>query len=69
MFNDLRFTAEDIRDVAGHVIVRWCLEGTANRSGVPTELRVFIVYTLRDGKIVRGREYMTAADAEASLTA
>jgi ketosteroid isomerase-like protein len=69
MFSDLRLTAEEIRDVAGQVIVRWRLEGTANASGVPTELRVFIVYTLRDGKIVRGREYMTAADAEASVTA
>ena len=32
-------------------------------SGVPAELRYAAVYTIRDGKIVRGREYLTMDDA------
>jgi ketosteroid isomerase-like protein len=32
-------------------------------SGIPTEIRHAVVYTLRDGKIVRGREYMDRAQA------
>jgi ketosteroid isomerase-like protein len=42
--------------------------GQANPAGsrVPTELRYAIVYTLRDGAIVRGREY---ADLQQALEA
>jgi ketosteroid isomerase-like protein len=37
--------------------------GTAKASGVETELRYAVVYTVRDGKISRGREYIDRATA------
>ncbi len=43
---------DDDRLVASHHAT-----GRARRSGVETELRYAVVYTLREGKIVRGREY------------
>jgi ketosteroid isomerase-like protein len=48
------------------VIAVWHLTGTAHGSGVPTATRVSIVNTIRDGKIMRGREYMTEDEALAS---
>jgi ketosteroid isomerase-like protein len=42
-------------------------EGRARLSGVTTELRYAIVYTLRDGKIVRGREYANRQEAFAAV--
>jgi ketosteroid isomerase-like protein len=37
--------------------------GTAKASGVKTELRYAAVYTVRDGKISRGHEYIDRATA------
>ena len=42
--------------------------GRARVSGVETELRVAILYTVRDGRIVRGREYMTKDEALAAAS-
>jgi ketosteroid isomerase-like protein len=36
-------------------------------SGVPTELRFASVFTIRAGKVVRGREYMTKDEALAAV--
>jgi ketosteroid isomerase-like protein len=43
---------DDDRLVASHHAT-----GRARQSGIETELRYAVVYTLREGKIVRGREY------------
>ena len=37
--------------------------GRAKLSGVETDLTYGVVYTIRDGKIARGREYMTREEA------
>ena len=37
--------------------------GRAERSGIPTELRYAALYTIRDGKMVRVREYVTKTEA------
>jgi len=64
MFPDLTLAFEDITDAGpGRVIAVSHLAGTARASGVPTEIRVPVVYTIRDGKIVRGREYLTMDEA------
>ena len=64
MFPDLRVTFEDITDAGpGRVITVLHSAGTARASGVPTELRFALVCTIRDGKIVRGREYWTMDEA------
>jgi ketosteroid isomerase-like protein len=67
MFPDLTFAYEEITDAGpGRVIVVIHVAGTAQASGVPTEMRVPVLYTIRDGKIVRGREYMTMNEARAA---
>jgi ketosteroid isomerase-like protein len=64
MFPDLAVVPDEIV-YAGRerVVVVWHVSGTAKVSGVPTELRLAVVYTIRGGKIVRGREYMTKDEA------
>src|SRR5262245_53673973 len=37
--------------------------GRAKGSGVETDIRYAVIYTLRDGKIVRGREYLDRSQA------
>jgi ketosteroid isomerase-like protein len=67
-FEGFRVVPEEILDAGPErVIVTWHVSGTARASGVPTELRVAITYTIRDGRIVRGREYQTAEEARAAL--
>jgi ketosteroid isomerase-like protein len=39
------------------------MSGRAKLSGVETDLTFAAVYTIRDGKIARGREYWTREDA------
>lgn len=63
-FPDLAVVPEEIVGVGPErVVVAWRIRGTAKSSGVPTELRLAIVYTIRGGKIVRSREYMTKGEA------
>ena len=39
------------------------ITGRARLSGVETEFRYAVVCTIQDGKIIRGREYATRAEA------
>ena len=39
------------------------IAGTAKASGLRTEMRLPILETIRDGRIVRGREYLTMDEA------
>jgi ketosteroid isomerase-like protein len=67
MFPDLEVVPDEIFDAGPErVIVVWHVTGTAKASGVPTELRLAIIYTIRAGRIVRGREYMTKDEALAA---
>jgi len=52
------FEVDDDRLVAAHHAT-----GRARQSGIETELRYAVVYTLREGKIVRGREYGNRQEA------
>lgn len=66
MFDDVRLEAEELIDAGDHVVAVQRGSGRAKISGVPGELRYAVVYTVRDGKIVRAREY---ADREQALQA
>jgi uncharacterized protein len=64
MFDDLRLVAEDVRAVGdGRVVAQQCVSGRAKISGAETELHYAVVYTLRDGKFVHGREYRSFDEA------
>jgi ketosteroid isomerase-like protein len=67
MFDDITNVPVELMDVGDdRVIAVQHLTGRAKLSGVQTEVRYAVVYTLRDGKIVRGREYL---DREQALDA
>jgi ketosteroid isomerase-like protein len=51
------------------VVVVNRVSGRAKLSGVETDLTYAIVYTVRDGRIVRGREYATRDEAVAAARA
>jgi ketosteroid isomerase-like protein len=60
MFDDLRATPEELIDAGeGRVIVVQHVTGRAKASGVPTELRLAVVYTIRDNRVASGREYIS----------
>jgi ketosteroid isomerase-like protein len=63
-FANVTIVAEELIDVGDdRVVAVQHMTGRARLSGVETELRYAVVYTLRDGKIVCGREYRDRAQA------
>lgn len=63
-FDDFRQDPVEQIDAGGDkVIVVFRISGRAKVSGVETDLTYAALYTFRDGKIARGREYWTRAEA------
>jgi ketosteroid isomerase-like protein len=63
-FDDLSVEPVELLDAGeGRVIAVLRLSGRAKLSGVETDLTYAAVYTIRDGKIARGREYAARAEA------
>src|SRR5215208_1334377 len=63
-FDDFSVVVEELRDVGDdRVLAIQRLKGRAKLSGAETDLRYAVVYTVRDGKVVRGREYLSVEDA------
>jgi ketosteroid isomerase-like protein len=62
-FDELSFEAEELIDAGEQVVAVQRISGRAKASGIETELRYAVVYTIRGGKIVRGREYWERAEA------
>jgi ketosteroid isomerase-like protein len=64
MFDDFAVVFEEVIDAREGVIVTvFHVSGRAKASGVPVDMRVANVFRIRDGKIVRGREYLTREQA------
>jgi ketosteroid isomerase-like protein len=66
-FDELRVEPEELIDASDQVVVVAHLTGRMRASDAAVDMRVGIVYTVRDGKIVRGREYATRAEALKAL--
>jgi ketosteroid isomerase-like protein len=62
-FDDVHFELEEVIDAGEQVVSVQRITGRARGSGVETELRYAVVNTVRNGKLVRGREYWTRAEA------
>ena len=63
-FDDFRGEPIELIDVGeDRVIAVMRISGRAKLSGVETDLTFAVLYTIRDGKIARGREYWTREDA------
>jgi ketosteroid isomerase-like protein len=63
-FDDVTIVADELVDTGqDRVVAVQRMSGRAKASGIETEIRFSVVYTLRGGKIVSGREYFDRADA------
>jgi ketosteroid isomerase-like protein len=63
-FDDLKAVPLELIDAAYEQVVTVLqFGGRAKLSGVETDLTFAVLYTLRDGKIARGREYWTKEQA------
>src|SRR5262245_10441532 len=59
VFDDVTNVPEELVDLGDdRVLAVQRATGRAKGSGVATEIRYPVIYTLRDGKIARGREYI-----------
>jgi ketosteroid isomerase-like protein len=64
MFDDLRANAEELIDVGeDRVVVPLHVTARMKGSDAEVDMRLAIVYTVRTGLIVRGREYATRRQA------
>ena len=64
MFDDFKMEPAELIDAGeDRVIAVTRISGRAKLSGVETDLTFAVVYTLRDGKVARGREYWTKEQA------
>jgi ketosteroid isomerase-like protein len=64
LFDEITNVAEELVDLGGdHVLALQRATGRAKLSGAETEMRFAVVYVVRDGRIVSGREYMDRAKA------
>ena len=64
MFDDFKMEPAELIDAGeDRVIAVTRLSGRAKLSGVETDLTFAVLYTVRDGKVVRGREYWTKEQA------
>jgi ketosteroid isomerase-like protein len=63
-FDDFSVVLEELRSVGDdRVLSILHAKGRANLSGLETDLRYAVVSTVRDGKVVRAREYLRVEDA------
>ena len=66
-FDDLRIEPLDVIDAGDETVIGVQRgSGVAKGSGVPVEIVYAVVYTVRDGLIVSGREYATREEAFAA---
>jgi ketosteroid isomerase-like protein len=64
MFDEFRSEAVELIDAGeDRVIAVIKISGRAKLSGVETDLTYAALYTIRDGKVARGREYWTKEQA------
>ena len=64
MFDDFKVEPLDVADAGGDMVIAVLrATGRAKLSGVETDVTYAVLYTVRDGKIARGREYWTRDQA------
>ena len=66
-FDDVHFELEELIEAGEQVVAVQRVTARARASGVATELRYTVVNTIRDGKVVRSREYWTRDEALAAV--
>ena len=62
-FDEIRTELEELTDAGDQVVAEVHVTAHMKGSDAEINMRLGIVYTLRDGKIIRGREYATWQEA------
>jgi ketosteroid isomerase-like protein len=62
-FDDARIDVHELVEAGDEVLVSMTIRGRGRRSGVPTNWDIWQVWTLRDGKVVRGKGFMNREEA------
>ncbi len=62
-FNDIQVETEELLDAGDQVVAMVRAVGRMKGSDANIDMRLGIVFTVRDGLIVRGREYPSRAEA------
>ena len=63
-FDNFRYEAVELLDAGEDTVIAVVrISGLAKLSGIETDLTYAALYTIRDGKIARGREYWTRDEA------
>jgi len=63
-FDNFRYEAVELLDAGEDTVIAVVrISGLAKLSGIETDLTYAALYTIRDGKIARGREYETRQEA------
>ena len=63
MFDEARNEPEEFIEAGDQIVVVQHASGIGKRNGIPVDMRYAVVYTVQDGKIVRGREYAMRTQA------
>lgn len=63
MFDDLRAGVEELIDAGDQVVAMLHVTARMKGSEAPIDMRLGVVWTLRDGKAVSGREYARRQEA------
>ena len=61
---DLHASVEELIDAGDKVLAVVRHQGTGKQSGAELDLRTYLVYTVRDGQVVRMIEYTERSDAQ-----
>jgi ketosteroid isomerase-like protein len=63
-FDGLRVDVEEYIDVGDDRVYTWSrFTGLGRTSGAPADWYLAVIFTIRDGKVVRGEEYFDRAEA------
>lgn len=62
-FSAIHWQAEEIADAGERLLVTLKLAATGRASGIEGEFRVFQVWTIKSGKLVRLESYLTSREA------
>ena len=63
-FDGLHVDVEEYIDVGGERVFTWSrFTGRGRTSGVPADWYLAVIFTIRDGKVVRAEEYFDRAEA------
>jgi ketosteroid isomerase-like protein len=62
-FEDARVEVDDVMEAADQVLISLTLRGRGKQSGVEASWKIFQLWTMREGKFVRGQAFTSREEA------